>query len=138
MFSPLALMVFLAIAPKSETQTNNQELARRIVTKLDKMIRTGKLKRRDVTVSVKNGNVTMTGRIDELQESRFILESIPASKDIRSLHLHLGIGHVPAPTYADTPKFDSDFWSRRRPLRWEDGYWHLDFGAQPRRNTRKP
>lgn len=138
MIKRLALTLFFLtiLAPDTgaEDRTNNRELMRQVVTKLNEVIDDEKLERRDLTITLKDAIVTVTGRIEAPGESQLILESIVAAEGIRCLQLNLGIGHEPSPpcSCSISPKCDPDLW--RRPLRWDDGDWQLDFGTQPIRH----
>ena len=137
MFNRLALaLTCLAVLPgsaKAEDQTDDRALAHQIVTNLNRLIDGGKLERRNLTITVKKGNVTVTGRIEDAHESRLILESIITANKIAGLQLNLGIGCEPS--RAVDPASDSD--RGRRPLIWDDGDWQLDFGTEPIRHRTK-
>ncbi len=126
----------LAVLPtsaKAEDQTNDRELVRQIAANLNRLIDGGKLARRNLTITAKKGDVTITGRIEDAHESRLILESIITANKIAGLQLNLGIGCEPS--RAVYPAFHSKLGTR--PLSWDDGDWQLDFGTEPIRHRTK-
>lgn len=134
------LLLCLSILPENvsaENHTDDRELMQQIVTSLNRRIETRELERRDLTITVNKGVVTVAGRIEDANESHVILRSIVNSNNIRGIQLNLGIGREPLSpcTCAVSPKFDAEIW--RRPLSWDDGDWHLNFGTQSIRQRTK-
>ncbi|MCA9138727.1 MAG: hypothetical protein KDB00_18275 [Planctomycetales bacterium] len=140
MFNRLALcllLLFLAFHPansKADDGSKDQEIVRQIASNLNTLIEGGKLERRNLTINVRKGNVTVTGRIEDAQESRLILDSVITASNVAGLELNLGIGCEPASAVRRT--LDSQ--RGRSPLRWDDGDWQLDFGTEPIRDRTNP
>jgi hypothetical protein len=119
--------------PKRKTKITDRELARQIVTNLNALINRGKLERRNLTITVEKGTVTVSGRIEDVHESRLILESIITANKIAGLQLNFGIGCEPS--CAVNPVLNSVL--KRQPLNWDDGDWQLDFGTKVIRHRTK-
>jgi hypothetical protein len=130
------VLVCLAVLPASanaEEQTSDREHLRQIVTNLNKLIDDGKLGPRNLTITVKKGNVTVSGRIEDVHESRLILQSIITENKIAGLQLNFGIGCEPFS--AENSVVDSEL--EKRSLNREDGDWQLDFEKEPMRHGTK-
>lgn len=131
MFNRLALAIicllnFPANASAKDPVTD-RDLMQQIVTNLNRLTDSGELAKRDLTITVYKGDVTVTGRIEDPAESRMVLQSIISSNGIRGINLNLGVGSPPsAPcSCALSPPFDAEL--SRRPLSWDDGHWQLDW-----------
>ncbi|KAA5538505.1 BON domain-containing protein [Roseiconus nitratireducens] len=129
----LLLLTFHSPSSTADDRINDRETAREIVTNLNALIEDGKLERRNLTISVNKGNVTVTGRIEDAQESRLILESVITAREINGIDLILGIGREPASAGQPMPESERG----RRLFRWDDGFWQLDFEAEPIRHRTK-
>lgn len=125
-------IVFFSINVQTDAQTSDRELMDQIVNKLESLIENGELERRELTFTVRNGQVSVTGRIEDAKESLLIIDAILDSDNLNGIQMNLGIGRHPlAVRELDVrPWFDADLW--RRPLEWNDGHWELDFGQEPR------
>lgn len=135
MFNGLtALLLCLVALPASDerdTQDSDRELLNQIAANLNQQIADDELERRDLTITVKDGQVTVTGRIEEAKESSQILESIVNVNGVLGLQLNLGIGRQPSTNWPLPYVQDVNSKHFQRPLIWDDGEWQLDFGKQP-------
>jgi len=115
----------------------------------------GELSGRDLTLTIRQGVVSVEGQIDRAEESQVLVKAITAEPGVEGIQLNLGLGKPPAPLpstapipgYAPTsgnypyawpvysgpvypgpsyPAGGSEGWTPAK-LEWDDGAWDLKF-----------
>ena len=137
----ILILFSLAWVLPVSVSAGNQDLANRLSRALRELQQAGKIKTRGIQITIREGDVTITGQVSTRAEAALIAAAVCQDEEVVEMHLNLAVGRPPS-----EPKMTEAEWlqrfteASRQPLTWDDGNWGMRFSepAGPKRYSQPP
>lgn len=124
----ILILFSLAWGFQESASAGNQDLAKRLSRALRDLQQDGKIKTRGIQITVREGDVTITGQVSSRAEAAIIAAAVCQDEEVVEMHLNLAVGRPPSePKMKEAERLQRFTEASRQPLTWDDGNWGMRF-----------
>ena len=128
----ILILFSLAWGLQENVSAGNQDLANRLSRALRDLQQDGKIKTRGIQITVREGDVTITGQVSSRAEAAIIATAVCQDEEVVEMHLNLAVGRPPSePRMTEAEWLQRFTEASRQPLTWDDGIWAKRFSDSP-------